>query len=280
MAGLPKMYKQNKLLLAGSALVLMITLAALAAPLLSPFDPNLVQVENRLQEPGKGHLMGTDGYGRDILSRVIHGARLSLSLAAAIVAANLTLGLLIGSAAGYLGGIIDELIMRLVDLLMAFPGIILALCIVGVLGPSIQNLFIALVALGWVGYARIARGMVLSLKEQNFIEAARGLGGNGGYIIIRHIIPNVVPSLIILAAMHVGHAILSIASLSFLGLGVQPPTPEWGTMLNEGKQFIFTHPHVIFFPGLAVTATVFAFNILGDGLRDLLDPRAREIIKT
>lgn len=280
MAGLPKMFRQNKLLLAGGALVLIITLAALTAPLLSPCDPNLVQVEKRLLEPGKDYLMGTDGYGRDILSRVIYGARFSLSLAVAIVAANLTLGLLIGSAAGYLGGIIDEFIMRLVDLLMAFPGIILALCIVGVLGPSMQNLFIALVALGWVGYARIARGMVLSLKEQSFIEAARGLGGNGGYIIINHIIPNVVPSLIILAAMHVGHAILSIASLGFLGLGVQPPTPEWGTMLNEGKQFIFTHPHVIFFPGLAVTVTVFAFNILGDGLRDLLDPRAREIIKT
>lgn len=280
LAGLPKIYRQNKLLLTGGAMVLIITLAAVAAPLLSPFDPNLVEVENRLLEPGKGYLMGTDGYGRDILSRIIYGARFSLSLAAAIVAANLALGLLIGSTAGYLGGLIDEFIMRLVDLLMAFPGIILALCIIGVLGPSMQNLFIALVALGWVGYARIARGMVLSLKEQNFIEAARGLGGNGGYIIIRHIIPNVMPSLIILAAMHIGHTILSIASLSFLGLGVQPPIPEWGTMLNEGKQFIFTHPHVIFFPGLAVTATVFAFNILGDGLRDLLDPRARGIIKT
>lgn len=280
MAALPKRYKQNKLLLAGVGLVLLITLAALAAPLLSPFDPNHVQVEERLYGPGKDYLMGTDGYGRDIFSRIIYGARFSLSLAVAIVTANLTLGLLIGSTAGYLGGIIDEFIMRVVDLLMAFPGIILALCIVGVLGPSMQNLFIALVALGWVGYARIARGMVLSLKEQNFIEAARGLGGNGGYIIVKHIIPNIVPSLIILAAMHVGHAILAIASLSFLGLGVQPPTSEWGAMLNEGKQFIFTHPHVIFFPGAAVTITVFAFNILGDGLRDLMDPRARDIIKT
>ncbi|SFH15486.1 peptide/nickel transport system permease protein [Desulfotomaculum arcticum] len=261
-------------------MVLLITVVALAAPLLSPFDPTQVQVDERLHGPCQDNLMGTDGYGRDILSRIIYGARFSLSLSLAVVAANMVLGLLIGSTAGYLGGMVDEFIMRTVDLLMAFPGIILALCIVGVLGPSMHNLFIALVALGWVGYARIARGLVLSLKEQCFIDAARGLGGSGWYIIVYHVIPNIVPSLIILAAMHVGHAILAIASLSFLGLGVQPPTPEWGTMLNEGKQFIFTHPHVIFFPGVSVTVTVFAFNILGDGLRDLLDPRARDIIKT
>ncbi|MCL6478455.1 MAG: ABC transporter permease [Peptococcaceae bacterium] len=280
MAGFLKKYKQNKLLLTGGILVFSIIVLAVAAPLLSPCDPNGVKVEDRLQTPGEHNLMGTDGFGRDILSRVIYGARFSLTLAVVVVAVNFVLGLLIGSVAGYFGGFIDEFIMRIVDVLMAFPNIILALCIVGVLGPTIQNLIIALVILGWVGYARIARGLVLSVKEQVFISAARALGAGSGYIILRHVIPNVIPPLIVLATLHVGHTILSVAALSFLGLGVQPPTPEWGAMLNEGKQFVFTHPHVMVFPGLAITVTVFAFNVLGEGLRDILDPRSRETVKT
>lgn len=267
-------------MLTGGILVFSIIVLAVAAPLLSPCDPNGVKVEDRLQTPGEHNLMGTDGFGRDILSRVIYGARFSLTLAVVVVAVNFVLGLLIGSVAGYFGGFIDEFIMRIVDVLMAFPNIILALCIVGVLGPTIQNLIIALVILGWVGYARIARGLVLSVKEQVFISAARALGAGSGYIILRHVIPNVIPPLIVLATLHVGHTILSVAALSFLGLGVQPPTPEWGAMLNEGKQFVFTHPHVMVFPGLAITVTVFAFNVLGEGLRDILDPRSRETVKT
>lgn len=264
----------------GEILVFLIIVMAVTAPLLAPCDPNSVKVEERLQGPGENNLMGTDGYGRDILSRVIYGARFSLTLAVVVVAVNFCLGLLIGSVAGYFGGFIDEIIMRIVDVLMAFPSVILALCIVGVAGPTMQNLIIALVIPGWAGYARIARGMVLSLRDQVFITATRALGAGSGYIILRHVVPNVIPPLIVMATLHVGHTILSIAALSFLGLGVQPPAPEWGAMLNEGKQFIFTHPHVMLFPGLAITVTVFAFNIIGDGLRDILDPRTGEIMKT
>jgi peptide/nickel transport system permease protein len=177
-----------------------------------------------------------------------------------------------------LGTVQQALIMRIVDILMAFPNIIIAICIVGVLGPTIHNLVFALVILGWVGYARIARGLVLSVKNQTYIYATRSLGASNMHIIFKHIIPNIIHPLIVLATLHVGHTILSIATLSFLGIGVQPPTPEWGAMLNEGKQFVFTHPHVMVFPGLAITVSVFAFNFLGDGLRDALDPRMKEVI--
>lgn len=275
----PREVKENKLLLAGGILILGFIVLALLAPAIAPYDPNDVRIEDRLLVPGEHHLMGTDGFGRDILSRVIYGTRYSLTLALVVVAINLVLGLVIGAVAGYFGGLVDELIMRIVDILLAFPNIILALCIVGILGPSIQNLIIALVALGWVGYTRIARGLVLSIKEQVFVSAAQALGGSHTYIIARHVIPNVVPPLVVLATLHVGHTILSIAALSFLGLGVQPPTPEWGAMLSEGKEFIFTHPHVMIFPGLAITLSVLAFNLLGDGLRDVLDPRTREMVR-
>jgi peptide/nickel transport system permease protein len=274
-----KRCKENKLLLAGVVLIICFVALAVLAPFITPYDPNYVEVENRLMTPGEHHLMGTDGFGRDILSRVVYGARFSLTLAVTVMAANLILGLLIGAIAGYFGGLIDEVIMRIVDILLAFPNIIFALCIIGVLGPSIPNLVIALVALGWVGYARISRGLVLSIKEQVFISAARALGGSSMYIITRHVIPNAFPPLVVLASLHVGHTILSIASLSFLGLGVQAPTPEWGAMLSEGKQFIFTYPHVMLFPGLAITISVFAFNLFGDGLRDMLDPRIKEIVQ-
>lgn len=274
-----KRCKENKLLLAGVVLIICFVALAVLVPFITPYDPNYVEVENRLMTLGEHHLMGTDGFGRDILSRVIYGARFSLTLAVVVVAVNLILGLLIGAVAGYFGGLVDEVIMRIVDILLAFPNIIFALCIIGVLGPSIPNLVIALVALGWVGYARISRGLVLSIKEQVFISAARALGGSSMYIITRHVIPNAFPPLVVLASLHVGHTILSIASLSFLGLGVQAPTPEWGAMLSEGKQFIFTYPHVMLFPGLAITISVFAFNLFGDGLRDILDPRIKEIVQ-
>lgn len=279
MAGFLRKYKQNKLLLAGGILALLIIALAIAAPLLTPCDPNGVKLEDRLQIPGGRYLMGTDGFGRDILSRVIYGARFSLTLAATVVAVNFAAGLLIGSVAGYFGGLIDEVIMRIVDVLMAFPNIILVVCVVGVIGATIENLILAMVILGWVGYSRIARGLALSLKEQCFISAAKALGAGSGYIIFRHVIPNIIPPLIVLAALNFGHTILSIAALSFIGLGIQPPTPEWGAMLNEGKQFVFTYPHIMVFPGLAITVTVFAFNLLGDGLRDALDPRLRETVK-
>jgi len=275
-----KNYRENKLILTGTVLIVVFFILAVLAPLLTPYDPNYVQVENRLMTPGEHHWMGTDGFGRDILSRVIYGARFSLSLAIVVVVLNLVLGLIIGSVAGYFGGLVDEVIMRIVDILLAFPNIIFALCIIGILGPSIPNLILALVALGWVSYARISRGLVLSIKEQVFISAARALGGSSRYIIARHVLPNAFPPLVVLGSLHVGHTILSIAALSFLGLGVQAPTPEWGAMLSEGKQFVFTHPHVMIFPGIITTISVFAFNLFGDGLRDIMDPRTKEIIQT
>jgi peptide/nickel transport system permease protein len=268
----------KKMLLTGSILIFGFMALAVFAPFIAPYDPDDVKVEKRLLPPGEHHLMGTDGFGRDIFSRVVFGTRYSLFLALVVVSINLLLGLMVGSIAGYFGGLIDELIMRIVDILLAFPNIILALCIVGVLGPSIQNLILALVALGWVGYTRVSRGLVLSIKEQGFIGAAKALGGSNMYIIMRHIIPNAFPPLLVLATLHVSHTILSIAALSFLGLGVQAPTPEWGAMLSEGKQFIFTHPHVMIFPGVAITLSVLSFNLLGEGLRDVLDPRAREVL--
>ncbi|RJX24766.1 MAG: ABC transporter permease [Dethiobacter sp.] len=275
-----KIFPKNRLLIFGLFLLTLLIMVSLLASYVAPFDPNYVEVENRLNRPGGKNILGTDGYGRDIFSRIVFGARFSLSLAVLVVLINLCIGVFIGTASGFFGGAVDELTMRLVDILLAFPNIIFALLVIGILGPSIPNLVFALVALGWTNYARITRGLVLSLKEQDFIISIKAIGGGDFYIITRHVIPSIIPFLVVLATLNMGHMIMSIAALSFLGLGVQIPTPEWGSMLSEGKQFIFTHPHVIISPGLAIIIAVFAFNLLGDGLRDVLDPRTKEIIKT
>ncbi len=272
--------KSDKLAVIGLAVILILLVMALLAPCIAPYDPAKLDLEGRLLTPGEGgHLMGTDALGRDTLSRIIYGTRVSLMIATAVAVIEMLLGTLIGTIAGYFGRIADELLMRLVDILLAFPGLILALVIVGLLGPSLTNLIIALVAVGWVRYARIVRGSILSVKEKRFVEAARAIGCSDIRIATRHILPNVLSPVIVLATLNMGSIILSIAGLSFLGLGVQPPTPEWGAMLNEGKPFMETAPHLMIFPGLMIMITVLAFNFLGDGLRDALDPRLKEKVE-
>jgi len=270
--------KSDKLALTGIIIILILAFIAIFAPYLSLYDPLEVNMANRLQMPSEEHPLGTDQLGRDLLSRIIYATYVSITAAALATLMIITFGVTIGAIAGYFGGIVDQAIMRIVDVLLAFPSLILTIAIAGILGPSLMNLIIAMTATGWVGYSRIIRGSVLSIKEKEFVEAARALGFGNLYIIARHIIPNVISPVIVIATIDMGHIILSITGLSFLGLGAQPPTPEWGTMLNEGKSFMTTAPHLMIFPGLMIMITVLAFNFLGDGLRDALDPRLRQVM--
>jgi peptide/nickel transport system permease protein len=272
-------FNEYPLVVFAASLIILLTVVAIFAPALSPHDPLAVNMEESLQGPAPKHLMGTDQLGRDLFSRILCGTRISLSIAFATVAVCLVLGVAVGSVAGYLGGVVDDLLMRLVDIFMAFPGLLLTIAIAGMLGPSMQNLMLAMIATSWVGYARIARGAVLSVKEYAFVEAARSLGSGGARILIEHIIPNIVHPIIVLATLNMGQTILSIAGLSFLGLGAQPPAPEWGVMLNEACSFMGLAPHLFIFPGLAITVAVMAFNFLGDGLRDMLDPRFKKEVE-
>lgn len=239
--------KKDKIAMIGAVIILFLAGIAILAPYITPYDPIELDLENRLSSSDGNHLMGTDNLGRDVLSRIIYGARISLSMATVVVVIVMLLGTAMGTIAGYFGGIIDGTIMRVVDVLLAFPNIILALVIAGILGPSLTNVMIALSAIWWVGYARIIRGSVLSVKEKEFVEAARAMGCSDTHIAIRHILPNVLSPVIVLATLDMGHIILSIAALSFLGLGAQPPIPEWGTMLNEGRPFMETAPHLMIF---------------------------------
>jgi len=270
---------KDRLAILGAVILFVLTLVAVLAPHIAPYDPVELNLSERLSPPCIKHLMGTDSVGRDILSRVIYGTRVSLMIAVVVVIIETIFGVLVGTAAGCLGRAVDEILMRLVDILLAFPGIILALVIVGMLGSSSMNLIIALTSVGWVGYARVVRGSILSVKEETFIESARAIGCGKLRIATRHILPNIISPVIVLATLNMGAIIISIAGLSFLGLGVQPPTPEWGVMLNEGKPFMESAPHLMIFPGLMIMITVLAFNFLGDGLRDVLDPRLKEKIE-
>ncbi len=239
---------------------------------LAPYDPNEVNLDNRLVSPTWSHPFGTDSFGRDTLSRVIHGATTSLSTAFTVVAISVVAGTFLGLLSGYFGGYCDQVIMRVVDLLLAFPRIILAIALVGILGCSLINIVIALSVTWWVNFARIVRGSVLQVKEREFVEGAKLMGGGEFYIIKRHILPNVLSPVIALATLDIGSAILHITGLSFLGLGAQPPTAEWGVMLKESVAFMETAPQTMIFPGLFILLTVLAFNRLGDSLRDMLDP--------
>ncbi|MCL6557677.1 MAG: ABC transporter permease [Firmicutes bacterium] len=272
-------FKECPLVILAASIILLLTVIALLAPVISPYDPLLVNMKESLQGPSPKHLMGTDQLGRDLFSRILYGTRISLSIAFATVAACVVLGVAVGSVAGYLGGIVDDVLMRVVDILMAFPGLLLTIAIAGMLGPSMQNLMMAMIVTSWVGYARIARGAVLSVKEYAFVEAARSLGSSGARILVEHIIPNIVHPIIVMATLNMGYTILSIAGLSFIGLGAQPPAPEWGAMLNEACSFMGLAPHLFVFPGLAIMITVLAFNFLGDGLRDMLDPRFKKEVE-
>jgi peptide/nickel transport system permease protein len=257
---------------AGAAIVCGTVLLALIGPGIAGVDPAFQNLPLRLEGPSPSHWFGLDELGRDILARLLAGARISLLVGAVVVGISATVGIVLGSAAGYFGGIVDDVVSRVSDVLMAFPGLLLAIAVVAVLGPSLTNVVLALTVIGWVGYARLVRGQVLRVRELEYVQAARALGAAAPRILARHIVPATVPALIVQATLGMGGAILSEASLSFLGLGVQPPTPSWGTMLNYGRSHLLDAPHLTIFPGLAIAMLVFGFNFLGDGLRDALDP--------
>ncbi len=261
--------------LAGGAVLLVIVLLALAAPIISPYDPIKTNQRLSLEQPSADHLMGTDRFGRDIFSRVVYAGQASLPIGIVSVTIAVLFGVSIGLIAGFYGGWIDNVSMRIVDLLLAFPGILLALAIIAILGGSLTNLMIAVGISAIPDYVRVTRGTVLSVKEREFVLAARVIGCRGPAIMLRHVLPNVVAPVIVLATLGMAAAIITGSALSFLGLGIKPPTPEWGNMLAEGREFLQRAPWVAFFPGAAIMLTVLSINLLGDGLRDALDPRMR-----
>jgi peptide/nickel transport system permease protein len=257
----------------GLVLVLLTVVSAIAAPWVVPYDPASQQLTLRLEPPSFAHPFGLDELGRDIFSRVLAGARVSLFVGITVVGISSAVGVFLGSVAGYFGGWLDDVISRVIDVLLAFPGILLAIALVAVLGPSLANVVMALSVIGWVGYARLVRGQVLKARELEFVQAARALGARTPRILLRHVVPTAVPAVTVQATLGMAGAILAEASLSFLGLGVQPPTPSWGTMLNGGRLHLLDAPHLTIFPGAAIAALVLGFNFLGDGLRDALDPK-------
>lgn len=266
--------RRHRLATLGMGIIAGIVLLAVFAPWVAPADPLAIDYAHPAVPPGvAGHLLGTDAVGRDILARLIYGTRVSLQVGLVAVGIAATLGTAVGLAAGYYGGWVDSVLMRTVDVFLAFPVIVLAIGIIAVLGPSLVNVMIALGLVAWTTYARVVRGQVLVLRELEFVHAARALGAGDRRVLVRHILPNTLAPVIVLATVGMATAIIAEAALSFLGLGVQPPTPSWGTMLNEGRGFLRTAPHISTFPGLAIMLTVLGFNFLGDGLRDALDPR-------
>ena len=269
-----KIFK-NKLTVIGFIIVLAFIFVALLAPYLAPYNVYTQDLNNRLIPPEKGHIMGFDDLGRDILSRVIYGSRISLKVGIFTVTISTIFGIFIGSIAGYFGGRVDETIMRVIDILLAFPGILLAIAIISILGPGLNNVIIALCLVGWVTYARLVRGQILSIKENEYILAVKALGASTPRILVFHIIPNIISPVMIQATLGIAGAIVGEASLSFLGLGTQAPTPSWGSMLNDGRRFILNAPHMTTFPGIAIMLVVMGFNFLGDGLRDILDPKMK-----
>lgn len=262
-------------LLAGAVAAALLVSSAAFAPQLSPHDPDAQELSADLSPPSASHPLGRDKLGRDQLSRLLYGARVSLEVGTVTVAVSLLIGVLLGAAAGFIGGAVDFWIMRLVDVLLAFPGILLAVAMSAVLGPSLGNVIIALSVLGWTGYARLVRGEVMVLRRREHVEAAAALGVPSAKILVRHIMPLLAAPLAVQATFGMAGAIVAEASLSFLGLGVQPPTPSWGAMVNEGRHFLLVAPHMTLYPGLAILITVVGLNFLGDGLRDWLDVRAR-----
>lgn len=259
----------------GIALVAAFCLAALGAPLLAPNDPTELHPAEALRGPSATFPLGTDNLGRCILSRIIYGSRVSLGTAGAAAALIILIGVTLGAISGYYGGITDIVLMRIVDVLLAFPSLVVALAIAGMLGPGLLNAMLGLIGVWWVSYARVVRGLVLSVRERAYVEAAKTVGATDSRILWRHVLPNVVPPVIVLATLEMGQLILAVAGLNFLGLGAQPPTPEWGAMLNEGRPFLQVAPQLMIYPGLAISLIVLGFNLLGDGLRDVLDPRMK-----
>ena len=270
-------FRRNRLAMAGLAIMAILYWVTLLAPFLAPFDPNFQGdiVLNRYLPPAAEHLFGTDKFGRDIFSRVLYGARISLTIGFLAVAISISLGVMVGAVAGYFRGFVDTAIARLIDMLLSIPRLILLLVVIAIFEPSIFLIVAVLGVTGWEGSARIVRGQFLQLREQEFVQAARALGYSDGRIMLRHILPNTLAPIIVIDTLNIGNTILLEAALSFLGLGVQPPTASWGSMVSDGRAAMITAWWISTFPGLAIVLTVISFNLLGDGLRDALDPRLR-----
>ncbi|MCS7233793.1 MAG: ABC transporter permease [Synergistetes bacterium] len=267
--------KRNYLIMLGLAIVSMVVFLGLFAPLLATHDPEDMVFSDRLKPPSLKHLLGTDDNGMDIFSRILYGIRFDLTIAFVVIAVVSVFGTLLGVISGYYGGLVDEIIMRIADIFLSFPYILLAMAIAAALGPGLFHSIIAISVTWWPVYARLARGMTLFVKEMNYVEAARALGAGGLYIIFKHILPNILPPILVQATLDMGNVILEAAALSFIGLGAQPPQPELGLMVSIGRGYMRDYPWVSLFPGLAIFLMVLGFNLLGDGLRDLLDPKVR-----
>ncbi len=257
----------------GLSILAAFALLLAAAPMLAPNDPLVIEPDRRLEGPSGDFPLGTDHLGRCVLSRLVYGARWSLGTAAVASVLIVGVGVTLGAMSGFYRGPVDAVLMRVVDVLLAFPALIPALAIVGMLGPGMLHVLIATVAVWWASYARLVRGLALSLRERQFIEAARALGAGDLRIISRQLLPNLLPPVLVLASVEMGSLVLAMAGLSFLGLGAQPPTPEWGAMLNDGRAYLLTAPQLMIYPGLAISLAVIGFNLVGEGVRDLLDPR-------
>lgn len=273
MENLLRGFQENKAFRISTLLVLILVIVAVSAPLIAPYDPLDAIMKDANMEPSAAHLFGTDKLGRDVLSRILYGASYSLSSVLILVSAIFIVGTTLGVLAGYFGGKVDIIIMRIADMMISFPGMILAIAIAGIMGGSLVNAMIALLVVTWTKYARLARSMVLKVKKRDFVEAAVVNGGTPVHILWTHIVPNILPLMVITAAADIGAMMMELAGLSFLGFGSQPPAPEWGLMLNEGRIQLQTAPWLMFFPGLAIFLTVVIFNLWGDALRDVLDPR-------
>ncbi|TFD92871.1 ABC transporter permease [Jeotgalibacillus sp. R-1-5s-1] len=271
-----KRLRKNKAALVGGYLILLFIIVAIIGPMLTTMSPNATDITNKLAPPSADNWFGTDDFGRDIFTRIIHGMWITLYVGFLSVIIGIALGVPLGVIAGYYGGIIDSIIMRIMDILLAFPGILLALAIVSVLGGSLQNVILAVGIFSVPAFARIVRGSTLSVKKLEYVDAVRALGASDFRIIFRHIMPNVMSPIIVQSTLRIATAVLTAAGLSFLGLGAQPPTPEWGAMLSDGRAYMYDAWHVAFFPGIMIVIVVLAFNIFGDGLRDALDPKMKQ----
>ncbi len=270
-----RILRRDRTAMLGLVIVGSLVLAAILAPVLAPHDPNAVDVVRKYTGPSREFPLGTDNLGRDELSRILSGARTSLFVTLTVGILVLAIGVGVGTVAGFAGGLVDGLLMRVVDVLLAFPSLLLALAVTGVLGPGLVHLAIAMVAVWWAGYARLVRGLVLSVRERPYVEAARALGLTERRVAVRHVLPQVMPPVIVLATLQSGRLLLALAGLSFLGLGVQPPTPEWGAMLSTAQDYMANAPQLMVYPAVAITLAALGFNLLGDGLRDMLDPKLR-----
>lgn len=267
---------KSKTSVIGLIIITILIITAILAPIIATHDPTTQSIPNRYQAPSGEHWLGTDELGRDIFSRIVYGTQISIRIGLIAVGISMVIGVTLGAIAGYFGRWVDQIIMRIIDIMMAFPSILLAIALVAVLGPSLTNAMVAVGIVGVPQFARIVRSAVLSVKETEFIEAARAIGGKHGRILFRHVLPNSMAPIIVQATLGIGTAILDAAGLSFLGLGAQPPTPEWGAMLSDGRAAIQNAPWVVAFPGVAIFLFVLGFNLFGDGLRDALDPKLKQ----